>query len=152
MSEEQDKDKVNELIEAIRTINEFKKMQDSYIVELEKQNEELREKLAGVEEELDKLKKDNHNPYRKEINEIYKKIFEKKKEEKDPYIQPIQPTTPYYPSPSDPNYPQCPTWGDGTIICSSSSPSSHCEVNSYDMEKSYMDIIDSYIKPKDSFE
>ena len=71
MSDEQSK--LDELIEAIKTINEFKKMQDSYIAEIERQNEELREKLAAVEAELDDIK--NDDPGNTDLAELYKKYF-----------------------------------------------------------------------------
>jgi hypothetical protein len=117
-------------------------MQDSYIAELEKQNEELREKLEGVEEELDKMKEDT--PYRDDLNELYKKFFDKKKEEKNPYDPSSAPApTPHNPYTSPPVWPG--TWpGNGTVWCNSS--------ESIKVDKAYEKIVENYINPSDGFE
>ncbi len=146
-------DKVKELIEAIKTINEFKKMQDAYIAELEKQNEELRQKLAGVEEELDKINRNKSNV--KDIEEIYKKFFDKNNN-KNPYINP-QPEYPASPWRVSPNTNPWTYPGNGTVWCNSSSASENTFIKANsDYEKNivrtYNKIIDEYIKPNDSFE
>jgi regulator of replication initiation timing len=78
---EEEKDVVERLIE----------VHDKYIAELEKQNEQLREKMAELEEEVDKLK---------EENEELKK--------RPPVHIPNLPQTPQQPQPYAPNTPWIP--------------------------------------------